>query len=72
MDCDGDTDSVDALGILRAISGLPVSQPGGCPPIGITALVIRDKSDRGLRAPPAAVWLSIAFVLPAFVLTRRR
>lgn len=82
VDCDGDTDSVDALGILRFNAGLPVNQPEGCPPLGAapahTAVMLRQgtSDSRGLagRLPAlsSAVWLSVAFVLPALLLTKRR
>jgi hypothetical protein len=39
VDCDGDVDSVDALGILRSIAALPVNQEAGCPEIGDEVLV---------------------------------
>jgi hypothetical protein len=32
--CDGDIDSIDALRIMRHASGLPVTYPQGCPPMG--------------------------------------
>lgn len=39
IDCDGDLDSVDALGILRSVAGLPVNQQPQCPEIGESVLV---------------------------------
>lgn len=92
IDCDGDTDSVDALGILRFNAGLPVNQPAGCPPIAVAGgnahshvvaagPIYRQGFARndggggfasGLPRVPSAVWLSVAFVLPALVLTKRR
>lgn len=39
VDCDGDVDSVDALGILRSVAALPVAQEPGCPMIGDGTLV---------------------------------
>ncbi len=33
VNCSGNVNSVDALLILRAVAGLPVSIPPGCPPI---------------------------------------
>ena len=32
--CDGAVNSVDALGVLRHVAGLSVSQEAGCPEIG--------------------------------------
>jgi len=42
VDCDGDVDAVDALGILRDIAAFPVNQEPGCPLIGseVTVAVI--------------------------------
>lgn len=34
VDCDGDTDTVDALGLLRYVAALEVAQEPGCPEIG--------------------------------------
>jgi hypothetical protein len=39
VDCDGDVDSVDALGGLRHIADLSVSQSEPCPDIGTTAAI---------------------------------
>jgi hypothetical protein len=39
VDCDGDLDSADALGILRSLAALPVNQEEGCPMIGDVVLV---------------------------------
>ena len=39
VDCDGDLDSVDALGILRSIAALPVSQQQPCPALGSAVIV---------------------------------
>jgi glucose/arabinose dehydrogenase len=33
VDCSGAVNSIDALRILRDVAGLPVTLPGGCPPI---------------------------------------
>lgn len=80
IDCDGDTDSVDALGILRFNAGLDVNQQPGCPPLveaRVTGAVLRQapaNDDGGSAFPslPPTIWLSVAFVLPALVLTGRR
>ncbi len=39
VDCDGDVDSVDALGILRSIAALPVVQQQVCPVLGSAVVV---------------------------------
>ena len=69
VDCDGDEDAVDALNILRANAGLSVNKPEDCPAIGGAAAA---SSGFGLPALPSFLWLSVVFVVPAFVVTRRR
>jgi hypothetical protein len=44
-DCNGQVDSVDALGILRAVSGLPVNQVGPCFGIG-NAITVNGQAGR--------------------------
>ena len=39
VDCDGDVDSVDALGILRSVAALPVVQQQPCPVLGSAVVV---------------------------------
>ena len=69
IDCDGDQDAVDALNILRNNAGLPIEQPTGCPQIGVATA---SSGGFGLLALPSFLWLSVLFVVPAFVVTRRR
>jgi hypothetical protein len=69
IDCDGDQDAVDALNILRENAGLPVDQPAGCPQIGAAAV---SSGGFSLPAIPSFLWLSVVFVVPALVITRRR
>ena len=42
MDCDGDTDAVDALKVLRHVAGLQVIQEEPCPEIGSDVEVTED------------------------------
>jgi hypothetical protein len=48
VDCDGDTDAVDALKVLRHVAGLPVSQTEPCPKIG-SDVEVTDASTTTMR-----------------------